>query len=1007
MEELHLRFLGQMAITLGDTPVAGFVSAKAQALLCYLAVTGRAHSRQVLADLLWGEMAETTARVNLRKALSNLRRLLGDHLQITRHTAAFNRESPYRLDVEIFVAEVTEGLATGDISHLRTAVDLYRGDFLAGFAVRDAPAFEEWAIVERERLWNLAVQALERLADWYTAQGEYETSIKYIQQLLTLDPWREEAHRRKMLLLARSGQYSAALAQYETCRRTLRREFGIEPATETQRLRERILTARQMRRRPLPSQPAPFVGREEELTELGRLLRDPHYRLITLLGPGGIGKSRLALQAAEQNKHRFLHGIYFVPLASLPSPELLPSAILQALDVFSHGSAKLETQLLDYLQDKELLLILDGFEHLCPGHDLLVDILEQAPDVKLLVTSRERLRLRWEWPFAVGGLRYPDVSEEHPLPPSDALGPHWSAVQLFIQTARQAAPRFSPERNLPHIISICRSVEGMPLGIELAAAWVHQFPCRVIAREIARNLDFLRSPLQDVPSRHRSMRAAFDYSWNLLSPAEQKVFRRLAVFRGGFRQEAAEQIAGASAALLSALIAKSLLRRTAAERYEMPELLRQYAQEKLEQAGEVREIRRRHCEFYAAFLEEREFGLQGATPPEILEEVGNEVENVRLAWQWAVQEGDVKVLSQALGPLFLFYEFRGWFQEGEKAIRDALVPVRKSAERGDEQARRLLARLLIYLASFSRYLGDPQRGRALLEEGMALARRLGEWSAVALALNSLGILAGMRGDRVAERKFFRESLDIARSLNDRVRMAVELSNLASAECKAGNYEKSQRLSKQSASLCREIGHRRGLARAVQNLAIAAHLQNAYEEAERFYRESLDLFREIKDQWGVALTLGNLGDLAYRRGDYEKARQVLEESLVLRRKMHDRWGIALALNTLGGVARAEGNLWEAEQCFREALEIARQIHSHVMITEVLVEAAQLLAEKDKEKAIEVLAFALEHPATEERTREDAARILADLAADLPPEIASAARRRGKEGDLKRVTQLLVG
>jgi hypothetical protein len=294
------------------------------------------------------------------------------------------------------------------VAALRKAIELYRGDFLEGFHVRNAPGFEEWMLGEQERLRQLALQALHMLTTHHTMRGEYGAGVDYITRLLALDPWREEAHRQLMLLLARSGQRSAALAQYETCCRVLVEGLGVEPSAETTALYERIRAAPE-RRHNLPPRPTSFVGREEELAVMGQHLANPDCRLLTVIGPGGIGKTRLALQVAAEQVDAFLHGVTFVPLASLLSAELLAPAIADALQLPLHGREAHKVQLLNHLRDKELLLVLDNFEHLVPtGLRLLLDILRAAPEVKLLVTSRERLNLRWEWVMALDGLPYPE-----------------------------------------------------------------------------------------------------------------------------------------------------------------------------------------------------------------------------------------------------------------------------------------------------------------------------------------------------------------------------------------------------------------------------------------------------------------------------------------------------------------------------------------------------------------------------------------------------------------------
>ena len=997
MSGIHLHLLGPVEVERDGEPIQGFESQKALALLCYLALHSHPLPRSHLAALFWGDRPEARSRGNLRRALSNLTSLLPGCLEINRYTARFRHVPEHVLDVTRFDALVVQG----DPASLAAAAALYRGELLAGLDLPDCPEFETWLVIEREHWHQRASQVLDRLVSYYTRRGEYLQALEFASRLLALDPWREEAHRRKMLLLARTGQYSAALAQYETCCRILARELNVEPSPETTALYERIRAARSARRHNLPPQPTPFVGREEELRELRLLLANPECRLLTLIGPPGIGKTRLALQAAAQAGGHFLHGVCFVPLAALPSPAFLASAIAEALPFSLHGQDDPKEQLLNYLREKELLLVLDGFEHVLEGADLVVEILENAPDVKLLITSRERLHLRWEWLFEVEGLRYPDFEIRNPQ--SAIRDPQWSALQLFLQIARRTNPHVSLEDEVSHVVSICRLVEGMPLGIELAAAWVRRFPCEVIAREITHTLDFLSTSLQDMPGRHRSLRAAFDHSWSLLSEEERRAFRRLSVFQGGFREEAAQYVAGASPSLLSVLEDKSLLRRGVPDRYEMHDLLRQYAEEKLrEVADEERRVRDRHCAHYAAFLHRREAWLEDMRQQEALSDIGKEIENLRAAWHWAVQWGRVEEIEKALGALFSFYQMRSWFKEGEEAFEQAAKRLREMAPQMREAVEKVLGRLLVRQGVFARALGWHEKGRALLEEGLTIARQLGDQRETALALNNLGILAGMRGDYAEEKRLFQESLSLYRALGDQRHAAVVLNNLACVERLVGAYGESRRLSEDSLTICRAVGHRLGMARALQNLALIAHCREEYGEAKGYYQESLLLFQEHGDRWGVALTLGNLGDLAYSQGDYAEAKRFLEESLALRRDIGDRWGIALALNTLGGVVRAMGHAQEARRYFREALEIALGIQSLSMVMEVLVESALLLAEERKgERALETLAFVLNHPATEARTRDRAKDLLMRLSSQWPSAVVAAAQERGKKRKLEEV------
>jgi DNA-binding SARP family transcriptional activator len=529
MAHLSLTLLGSLQITLDRAPITMFESDKARALLAYLAhEADRPHRRDALAGLLWPERPERAAHLSLNQALANLRQAIGDRtatapvLHSTPATIQWNTDSDFDLDVATFANLLAAcdqhshrhpETCTSCARRLRQAVELYRGDFLDQFFLSDSAAFEEWALLTRERLHHRAV---------------------------------------------------AALVQYATCRRVLAEELGVAPEEETTVLYERIQCGEALTdAHPLrdPSNLAahtpltPLIGRETELTQIADRLEQRDCRLLTLVGPGGVGKTRLALQAAADLVASFPDGAYFVPLVALSGAELLVPAIAGALGFTFSGPADPKAQLLAYLRTKDMLLVLDNFEHLLAGADVLSDLVQAAPQVVLLATSREPLNLRVEWLLDIAGLLVPERADDIGVEQS-------GAVQLFVQTARRMQAGFAlSSATSPSVVRICQLVDGMPLAIELASASVRSRSCSEIAQGLEQSLEQLATTMRDVPARHRSMRAVFDHSWHLLSVAEQGVLRRLSVFRGGVDADAAAQVAGATPALLAALINKSLLRR--------------------------------------------------------------------------------------------------------------------------------------------------------------------------------------------------------------------------------------------------------------------------------------------------------------------------------------------------------------------------------------------------------------------------------------------------------------
>ena len=466
---------------------------------------------------------------------------------------------------------------------------------------------------------------------------------------------------------------------------------------------------------------------------LTRLLVDPDRRLVTICGPGGMGKTRLALGVAAGQRDRFAHGVCWAPLASLTAPEAMVAGVAEALGFsFYDGDNPLE-QLLAYLRRKSLLLVLDNFEHLLEGAPLVSAIVEAAPDVKVLATSRERLGLSGETTYIVDGLEFPGPPDGT-LQPSTGKVPAltYSAVELFVQSARRRRPEFEPtETELDNIVRICRLVQEMPLGLLLAASWIGLLSPQEIAAEISRSLDVLETDLRDVPPRQRSARAVFDHSWRLLDKLEQAVFRQLSVFRGGFTREAAEAVVGASLLLLRNLVNKSFLQRATAERYEVHELLRQYGAVRLaEQPDQEIAVRDRHSRFYAAFLQAREADLTGPHQESTLVTIEADLRNAEVAWHWALKRGQAQLLGQMVDALGLFYEWRGRYQEWEKLCdltgETLLVRSRNGKiglahyDKDVASTGRILAKILTWQARFNWILGDTSKTDQLLRESALL-----------------------------------------------------------------------------------------------------------------------------------------------------------------------------------------------------------------------------------------------------------------------------------------------
>ncbi len=1027
MAHLSIHSLGPFHVTLDGAPVTEFESNKVRALLIYLAVeSDRPHSRETLAGFLWPDQPEKKARHNLRQALSNLRDAIKDRaslhdddaeqsfLQITRRTVQFNPRSDHWLDVTAFATHIAAS-ETHSHSHpetcepciqqLEQAVGLYRGGFLTGVFVDDSVSFEDWALLRQERFHRLAIDALYHLTRYYERRRDYDRARRYARRQVELEPWREEAHQQLMRLLAHSGQRSAALAQYKICCRVLSQELGVEPAQETQALYNRIRSTEKVRPHNLPPQLTPLIGRERELTEIAERLADPDCRLLTLAGLGGVGKTRLAMQAAEEHIGDFLHGVYFVPLAPLSSPAFIVSTIADAIGFSFIGRQDPKTQLLDHLRDKEMLLVLDNLEHLLTGTELLLDILRRAPDVKIMVTSRERLNVRAEWVFNVRGLTFPETHVTQGVE-------GYSAVQLFCERARRVETGFSlSTTTIPAVVRICQLVEGTPLGVELAAASVALFSCEQIAAQIAHNLDGLATTMRDVPERHRSIRAVFEHSWNLLSEKEQHVLQKLAPFHGGFESQAAQEVAGASPGILSALVNKSLVYKTPTDRYEMHELLRQYAAEKLDEHPQVKdETRDRHCEYYAEFLHQRADHLKGERQKEVLAEINAEIENVRAAWQHAVAHNKEDALEKSLVSLLRFYERRSWFQEGLEAFGKAAASLEASFDPTDQITGRkavVLGLLLSQQGWYSHRLGLSEKAKTFLEKSVAILRPLGIRWELAKVLNELGVVTYRAGDYTGAKQLYKESLSVCRQLDDRRELAVTLSNLGNV-CRAlGEYTQAKEFLQESVDAFRERGDQYSMAVSLNNLGEVFRALDDHLQARHCYREGLTVRREIGDQMGTAVSLNNLGSVAHVLGEYAEADEFLHESLAIFTETKNLRESAYPLSILGRVARDQGNYAKSWTYYQEALKICMETQNISKVLDVLTEVTLLLAKRgEKTRSIELGTLVINHAATQKKTREDAQDILSELEVELPSEIITTARERGQQQKLEEVIKNII-
>lgn len=948
---------------------------KVAALLIYLAVTRQPHSRDALATLFWPGSDQRTARANLRRTLYRLNQVVGDDLlAVSPDTISLNPQANLWLDVDMFQMHVNaclpaqhpaEELEAACLSRLAEAASLYRDDFMAGFTLTDSPGFDEWQFFQTESLRQMLAGVLEQLVVTHKNQADFEQAIPYARRWLSLDPLHEPAHRHLMQLYAGSGQQAAALRQYQECVRLLDEEFGVPPEPETTALFESIKTGRgdssaAIAAQPdhavteagryapttphnLPPQPTLFAGRHAELDALAQLLVKPGTRLITIVGAGGMGKTRLALAAAERILNRkqagpltaspylFSDGFFFVPLALLNCAGQIIPALAQALSfpLKSNSRRSAQQQILDYLRHKRLLLIFDNFEHLLDGVGIVVNILQSAPSVRILTTSRERLKLHEEHVFSIRGLDFADDAAEQP----SALH---EAAEFFLQSAGRITADFTATHSeWPALFEICRLTEGMPLALELAASWVDVLPLTEIAAEIQRNLDFLETELRNIPKRHRSMRAVFDASWQQMNEAERNLFAQLTIFRGGFNRTAAQKITGASVRMLVKLTGKSLLQYDRArDRYFAHELLRQYGFEKLTANPALEAtVWKGYSAYYCGWLGQIKDELRGPGQRPVMSRLIEENANILAAWEWAAAQGRLELLGPALDTLGLFFEAQGRVQDGEtlfgttaELLQQSIPPIQSNP-----RAVTVFIQTLLWQAVFAQLLGHSQRAEQLVERSLRLFENsdldiddnTAQTIRAAILLRQ-GMLA-LNSDNLKAKQYLEQSLSLFRALGAEWEMSFALNALSELYQGLGQYDQAIETAQESLSIQQARGDQRGVARSLARLSIFARHQGQTAAAIDFARKSHATYEALGHQADIADSLHNLGMTLTYIGEFAEALAALEKSIALYNKLGNRLNLPLAYARAAINALSLGAYGKARPYTEKAITIGREVN----------------------------------------------------------------------------------
>jgi len=893
---LEVRLLGKFEVKSDGKPVA-ITSRPAQSLFAYLILSaGTVHRREKLAGLLWPDSLEETARGNLRHALWQIRKSLPPltkHLLADDLSIAFNASSDYWLDAA--KVEKLSDRVTAD--ELTAVLSEYQGELLPGF-------YDEWVVLEREHLYSIFENQMTNLMSLLQEEKRWPDILDWGERWIKLGQKPEPAYRALMNAHAAKGDMSKVAATYERCVKSLK-EFGVEPSEQTRALYERLKAGKEVfetgptvpvkekREGPpktnLPVPLTSFIGREQELKDITKSLSES--RLLTLIGSGGVGKTRLAIQTAHDLIRKFKDGVSWVELVGLQDGSLIPQEIAQALSVREVSNQPILETLKTHLKSKELLLVLDNCEHLIEACAQTVEsLLASCPKLKILATSRERFDLFNETTWNVPSLPLPEMRGSISLKQLKGF----ASIELFVERARNVNSGFVlTEQNASSVNQICNRLDGIPLAIELASARIKVLSVDEIASRLNDRFWLLTSGSRTALPRQQTLRATIDWSHELLTKPERILFRRLAVFVGGFTLEAAEAVCSQEELkrneildLLSRLVDKSLVIVDAVAivetHYRLLETIREYALEKLIESGEAATIRNQHLEFFVKLAEEAVPNVFGVESVRYYEQIDQELDNIRSAMEWSIETHQALIAFRLVAALFYFWYNRSLLGEWYGRFKGVLS-LPEGLERTAERAKAINAISFFYWAGMTAV--NPHQE---LEEALSIGRELE---------------------------------------NDHI-IAQSLSNLGRNEATAGNFPKARSLLKESLNFWRRLGHEHKMDMVVTSIFLgdAAFHQGDLKEAQALYEECVTALREIRDQNFLAYTIRRLGQVVCRQGEFAKASLMYGESLSLNHGLKDERGVIACLSAFAGIAVVRGKfelaayLFGAVESFLRALGI---------------------------------------------------------------------------------------
>ncbi len=979
---LRITLFGGLTIKVDPEQPLKFVSIRAELFVAWLVMNPGQHRRERLADLLWDERDSSRALGNMRTLLARLPKPIKSFLQTSTQSIGLDPEARVIIDLlEFDRLMVDEHLSTSKeiatkaiapkamATKAMTAEEMATGEILAGIFVEESEGLDEWMVRLREAYQQKSIDLLHKLTELSLTQRDFSQGVLYAQKLVQLDPLRESSYRTLMLLLARSGRRVEALKVFTRCTEMLQDEFDLTPEAETNALAQR-LRGSQSARHNLPSQPTPFIGRSKEVSLLRDLLLVQDQRLVTIVGAGGMGKTRLSLACGDLLANDFLDGVAFVQLAAIERADLVGATIGTTLTDAGFIPAippnqPIDRYLWEQLHNKELLLILDNFDRLLDAAPLLAELLNQTVAPKILVTSRSRLGLRGEHLVNLGGLDYS----------SDVGNDEWEtadAVQLFLQTTQQLSPTSeltTAERAA--LTEICRIVDGMPLALELAARTTRLYSYQGILAKISQNIDYLASNDRDMPARHRSIQAAFEYSWQQLTESEQRSLARMSIFRGQFELAAAEYVNQTTSDLLASLLDHSLVNRgnnrdeDGPATFSLHPLLREFARQKLSQlSNDLTFAEQHHCQYYLGHICTTN-SEQESSEIETTQRVRANIDNIRLAWETAIRYKMWPLLVEASQPLFIFWDRSGLNQEGTASLEsllsilgdtlstehlleisikrvrllrnmagyeDAIAEMTDAEKRLDADANldeRAAAELYLIWGEILIFQSKLDAAAEKIHQSMALAANVDADHHTAEGFRLLGLVSYDMGNLTIAIEHFQKAHHLFQKIADWRGLAYTQNNFGMVYSLLGDHPTALDWHIDAIASWERIGDVQSVLTGKTNIGYVSIMMGRFSEGLPYLEEASRGFSEAGHIIGEGHALKNQGIAYTRLGRYPLAERLLTNALHLFRKVGNQNHEILAHFFLVALYRNWGRAKQAYGHIADASAIATELANQEM------------------------------------------------------------------------------